>query len=111
MPRKRCVPSRLWGRVREGGAFNGGASNPPPRSPPARAGLSHMADHSQEECIVPSGPLDLAAQRCGMGMRSHDIEGEPAQDGEVFRSIVFPRAIGVLREMDVEHPMQAILDA
>src|SRR5580692_11084626 len=77
---------------------------------PQAAGLSHMTKHCEEEAVVPASALDFSAYRCGTGMGSQDVECEPAQDGEVLGSIVHSGPIAVLVEVDVEHPVQLVLD-
>src|ERR1700687_6107361 len=69
-----------------------------------------MAEYCHEEGIVPTGALDFAPYGCVIGVSSQDVEGKPAQNGEVLRSVVLSRAIDVLVEMDVEHPMEFVLD-
>src|SRR5256885_9344397 len=81
-------------------------ADPPPQAP----GLSHMAEGFHEEGIVPAGAFDFAPYGCGVGVGSQDVEGEPAQNGEVLGSIVLPRPIAILGEMDVKHPMELVLD-
>ena len=49
--------------------------------------------------------MDLA---CGMGLQ--DVEGKPAQDGEVLGSIVHSCPAGIFVEVDIEHPVQLVLD-
>src|SRR5450432_3565268 len=73
-------------------------------------GLSHMAAGSQKETIVPAGTFNFSRDRGAIWVGSQDIESKPAQDGEVFRGIVLSSAVGVLGEMDVEHPMELVLD-
>src|ERR1700676_2386241 len=70
-----------------------------------------MAVGRHEEGIVPASPLDFAPHGCAVWVSSQDVEGEPTQNGEVFGSVVLPRPIGVLGKMDVEHPMELVLDA
>src|ERR1700738_2506431 len=77
---------------------------------PGGAGLSHMTEYGEEEAVVPAGALDFSAYGRGSRMGSKDIECEPAQDSEVLGSIVQSRPVAVLVEMDVEHPMQLVLD-
>src|SRR5262245_36841194 len=77
---------------------------------PQAAGLSHMADGGQEEGIVPAGTLDFSLDRGAIGVGSQDVEGKPTQDGEVFGCVVLSGAVGVLGEVDVEHPMELVLD-
>ena len=69
-----------------------------------------MTECSHEEGIVPACALEFAPQGRAVWVGSQDIEGEPAQNGEVFGSMVPSRAIAVLGEMNVEHPMQLVFD-
>ena len=70
-----------------------------------------MSDEVEEEGVVPSGAFELGAQGCfGIGMSADDVEGEPAHDGQVCRSVVFATARQILVENDVEWPVQGILD-
>ena len=64
-----------------------------------------MAEDRHEEGIVPSGALDFAPQRGSIWLSSQDVEGKPAQNGEVLGSMVAARAVAVLGKMDVEHPV------
>src|SRR6476619_1240177 len=75
-----------------------------------RAGLSHMAEQGEEEAVVPAGALDFPAYGGGTRTRSKDVEREPAQDGEVLGSMIHSRPVAVFVEVDVEHPMQLVLD-
>src|SRR5262249_62422515 len=44
-------------------------------------------------------------------MRSVDVERQLAQDREVFGSVVLSRPVSILCEVDVERPMEPVLDA
>lgn len=44
-------------------------------------------------------------------MGSVNVERQLAQDREVLGSIVFPRPVPVLGEVDIERPMKPVLDA
>src|SRR6266700_854104 len=81
-----------------------------PTLSPQAAGLSHLAEHAEQEGIVPASPLDLLAHGYAAGVDAKDIDSKPSQDGEVLRGIVLPGPIAVLVEDDVENPMQLILD-
>jgi hypothetical protein len=70
-----------------------------------------MTEGCHEEGIVPARAFDFAPQRGSIRVSSQDVEGEPAQNGEVFGSMIASRAIGVLGKMDVEHPVELVLDA
>ena len=80
-------------------------------TPPASVGLSHMTEHPQKEGVIPACGLDFLAHRYGRRMRFDDVGGEPSQDSEVLRCVVFSRSAAVLIEDDVENPMQLVLDA
>src|SRR5215203_1547010 len=108
--RRRRPRSRRWRRRRGVCLPFEYAAAPPPQPSPASAGLSHMAEQGEQEAVVPAGALDFSAYGGGTGTRSKNIEREPAQDSEVLGSIVLPRSIAILVEMDVEHPMQLVLD-
>jgi len=69
-----------------------------------------MAEGLHKEGIVPASTLDFEANGLAIGVGSQDVEGQPAQNGEVLWSIVLSRAVGVLGKMDVEHPMKPVLD-
>src|SRR5215211_3519376 len=84
------------------------ASGRPPS--PFRAGLSHMTEHCHEEGVVPAGALDFAPYGCAIGVGLEDVEREPAQDSEVLGSIVLSCAISILGELNVEHPVELVLD-
>src|SRR5262245_35568707 len=75
-----------------------------------KPGLSHMTEHGEEKGVVPASTLDFATYGLGVGMRSQDVESEPAQDSEVLGSIVLSRPVAVLVEVDVEDPVQLVLD-
>src|SRR3979490_340848 len=77
----------------------------------SKAGLSHMADCLQKEGVVPACAFDFAAYRGLMRNRLQDVECKLSHEGKVLGRVVFPRSIAVLGEMDVENPMEAILDA
>ncbi len=65
---------------------------------------------SQEEGIVPASAFDFAAQGRAIWVSSEDFEGEPAQNSKVLRSIVLSSTIAVLGEVNIEHPMELVLD-
>jgi hypothetical protein len=69
-----------------------------------------MTERCHEEAVVPAGTLDFAAYGRGIGVSSQDVEGEPSQNGEVLRGVVLSRAIAILGKLDVEHPMEFVLD-
>ena len=66
----------------------------------------------EEVGIVPAGPqaLGLDADLEGV-ILAQEIEGDMAQHGEVLRGVAHPYAALVLAEGDVEHSVQAVLDA
>src|SRR5258708_31293212 len=69
-----------------------------------------MSQHGEEEGVVPTGAFDFSTYGRGTGMGSKDVECEPAQDGEVLGSIVHSGPVAVLVEVNVEHPVQLVLD-
>src|SRR5262249_52545477 len=69
-----------------------------------------MGEHAQKEGVVPAGGLDFLADREWSRMGADDVEGESAQDGEVFGGVVLSAAAGVLVQHDVEDPMHLVLD-
>src|ERR1700682_4146340 len=84
----------------------------PAKASPCRAGLSHMAQHIEEEGFVPSCALELATQGSfGIGMGAGDVESEATQDGEIGRRVVLATARQVFVEQHIERPMQAVFDA
>ncbi|MBR1165223.1 hypothetical protein [Bradyrhizobium elkanii] len=70
-----------------------------------------MDESYHEEGIVPAGVLDFAPQEGWIRMISPDVEGAPAQNGKVLGRMVAARAVAVLGKVDVEHPMELVLDA
>src|SRR5689334_2955460 len=70
-----------------------------------------MTDSGQEIGVVPSGAFDFATQGGAIRMGLVDVERELAQDCEVLGSIVLSCAVAILGEVDVEHPVEAVLDA
>src|SRR5262245_19406006 len=80
-------------------------------SPPAGAGLSHLGEHTEQEGLVPARAFDFAADGSFVGMCAKHIERELAQNGQVFRSVVFAIARAILVEDDIEDPVQLVLDA
>src|SRR6202011_6298 len=103
------VNKKTGGVLRQGEITTGQRRRCAP-SPACGGGLSHMTEYGEEEAVVPAGALDFSAYGRGSRMGSKDIECEPAQDSEVLGSIVQSRPVAVLVEMDVEHPMQLVLD-
>lgn len=74
------------------------------------AGLSHMAEHGEEEGVVPSGALELLLHGALGGMVSCNVEGELSEQGEVLRGVVLAAAGAVFVEDDVEHPVELVPD-
>jgi hypothetical protein len=77
---------------------------------PSTAGLSQLSKYREEEGIVPSGALDLSADRCLVGMGAQRVERELSQHGKVVRSMILAVSRGILAEDDVEDPMELVLD-
>ena len=70
-----------------------------------------MADCLQQKGIVPAGPFDFAAYRGLKRKRLEDIECDLSHEGKILWRIVFSRAIAIFGKMDVEDPMQLVLNA
>ena len=69
-------------------------------------GLSHVAQHIEEEGIVPTCTFELAAKGSfGVGMGAGNVESEATQDGEVGRCIVLATTRQVFVEQHIERPM------
>jgi hypothetical protein len=60
---------------------------------------------------VEGGAEALRGYAAACGVAAEHVEGEVAEDGEVFRSVVGAGAVPNLVEVDVDHPVDAILDA
>src|SRR3954467_3945375 len=85
-------------------------TSPDPGSP---AGSTHEVrlDQPGHVGIIPRGLLALAPQAGVAGViGAGEVEGDPAQAGEVARGPPLRDAAGVLGEDDVQDPVQAVLD-
>ena len=71
---------------------------------------SNLSEDFGEECVLPSGPLDLDAQGALGRLLADEIEGHVAEDGEVVGAVVEAIAGVVLVHDDVEAPVQGVLD-
>jgi len=69
-----------------------------------------MADCLQKECVVPAGAFDFAAYRGLKWKRLQDVERQLSHQGKILWRMVLSRSIAILGEMNVEHPMQLVLD-
>ena len=70
-----------------------------------------MGEGGEKKIVVPSGLEHFVADarrtwRCLQG-----IDGQLADDGEIFGGVILAAAAGVLVEQDVENPVQVVLDA
>jgi hypothetical protein len=70
-----------------------------------------MSEDLEKEAIFPCGSLDFVGHGYGSRMAADKVEGDASQDCEVLGSIVLSGSVRILREQDVEHPMQSVLDA
>ena len=70
-----------------------------------------MSKDFEEEVFAPRSATHFSANRVIGRMHSQDVLGKTADDGEVFRPVVFAGASGVLVEHNVEDPVQLVLDA
>src|SRR6185295_11778616 len=71
-------------------------------------GLSHMGKGGEKEIVVPSGLEHFVAdarrtRRCLQG-----IDGQLADDGEIFGGMILAAATCVLVEQNVENPVQVV---
>src|SRR6185437_5113764 len=82
-----------------------------PLTSPCAAGLSHIGEEGEEIILGPACALDLSAQRGRVVVAAQDVESEPAQDGEIWGSVVLSGAVAILVENDIEGPVQAVFDA
>jgi hypothetical protein len=69
-----------------------------------------MSDEAEEEGILPSGALDLAAQGGRVGMGVQQVERPPAQQRQGLAAIPLARAGAVLVEHHIQHPVQLVLN-
>src|ERR1700738_3369597 len=69
-----------------------------------------MTDCLQKEGGGPACALDFAAYRGLKRKRLQDVEGKLSKASKILGRVVFPRPIVVLGKMDVEHPVQLVLD-
>src|SRR5690606_21080702 len=88
----------------------GPAATPSPTRP-TRAGLSHMADSIDEVVVVPGAFSDAVADGDFVGIGGlEDVSDDAIEERGVGGSVVLAGTVEVLVEMDVEHPVQAVLD-
>jgi hypothetical protein len=66
-----------------------------------RAGLSHMAEHGEEEAVVPAAALDFSTYGGGTKAYRRMLSASLRQSS---REVVHSRPVAVLVEVDVEHP-------
>ena len=69
-----------------------------------------MADCLQKEGVVPAGAFDFASYRGLKWKRLQDIERQLSHEGKILWRMVLSRPITILGEMNIEHPMQLVLD-
>ena len=68
-----------------------------------RSGLSHLAEDGSGEGVGPSGSFSFAADGDVRAGAFEDVEGEFADDGEVFGAVILAVAGAVFVEGGVEH--------
>jgi hypothetical protein len=61
--------------------------------------------------VVPDGGLASALEAVFSGGAADEVHGHVFDGGHVFRFVVGSKAHQVVVEVDVEHPVQAVLDA
>jgi hypothetical protein len=69
-----------------------------------------LADGCSCDGFGPAGSLPLAGRGHLCPRSVEEVEGEPAQDGEVLRAVVAAFAGAVLVESDVDGPEQPVLN-
>src|SRR5271166_5525683 len=72
---------------------------------------SKLREQFGEKCVVPSGVLDLSAQRALRSFFLHCVQRHVAQDRQIFGTVTETGAVLILVHDDVEAPMQAVLHA
>src|SRR5450830_949886 len=73
--------------------------------------ISDLEDELSEEFVAPSCFFEFASPGDFCGFPGDDVQGDVAQDGEVFGAIVEAVSGFVLVHGHVEHPMEAVLDS
>src|SRR5919199_1740422 len=74
--------------------------------------MSLAGDDPEHVVVVPGGLLAPAAKaRLAAAVAGDEVEGDPAQEGEVAGGGAVAHPAVVLAEGDVENPMQGVLDA
>ena len=73
------------------------------------------SQHCDPELVIPGGELALLgaaefAERCGGCFYPQDVEGDLFQPREVVGSVVFTDGGDILAEIDVEDPVQSVLN-
>lgn len=81
------------------------------RGPAAPCSVSHMGKRGEKEIVVPSCLKHFVADAKRAWRCLQDIDGQLADDGEVFRGAILAAAAGILVEQNVENPVQVVLDA
>ena len=78
---------------------------------PSRAGLSHMSDCLDEIVVIPSAFLDAVADGDFVDVGGlKDISGDAVNERGVGWGVVLAGTAEVFMQMNVEHPMQSVLD-
>ncbi len=70
-----------------------------------------MSKEFVEELFAPRGELHFSGEGAGVWVGAQDVEGHAPDDGEVLRPIIFAGSRVVLKEDDVERPMQSVFKA
>src|SRR5258707_10978529 len=71
--------------------------------------ISKQSQKAVEVGIVPSGPLELSAQRAFASLLLHGVERHMTEDGEIVWSIAQSSSVLILVHDDIEPPVKAIL--
>src|ERR1700754_2840184 len=65
---------------------------------PSAVGLSHMGEGGEKEGVVPPGLKHFVADAGRTWRCLQDIDGQLADDGEIFRGVILAAAAGILVE-------------
>lgn len=70
-----------------------------------------MCEGGEKEVVIPSGLEHFVADARRTGGCLQRIDGQLADEGEIFCSVILATAAGILIEQNVENTVQVVLDA
>ena len=73
--------------------------------------IAKQSQEAGEVGFVPTGSLDLSAERAFLTVFLHDVQDHVAGNGEMLGAVTQPASVLILVHGDVEPPVQAIFDA